>query len=363
MITYDLFCQIQKYKQKLLSASQIGNILSLNEKTVLAWGKRDTYRLRQATHTKSILDPYKDLILQLLERHPYTATQIFQRLREQGYKGGYSILKRFVRKMRPKREKAYLTLSFRPGECAQVDWGSCGFTSVAGTRRRLSVFVMVLCYSRLMYCEFTLRQSAEHFLACHQHAFDFFGGIPESIMVDNLKTAVLKRPPGEPPVFNPRYLEFANHHGFTIKPCGIKMPYQKGRVETGVGYAKKNFLHGLDITSFAPINPAAIIWLATVANVRIHGETHRRPLDAFEAEEKAALQPRPTLPYDIGIIAPTRASNRFRVAFDANRYSVPAEYASQRLILKAYPDQLCIYHNDKLIALHPRSYGHHQDFD
>jgi transposase len=347
MITYNLFCQIQQYHhQEHLSAGQIAGILNLNEKTVLAWAQRTTYRKRQTTKRKSILDPYKELIVQLLERHPYSAAQILQRLREQGYQGGYTILKSFIQIVRPKRQKAFLTLSWRPGECAQVDWGSFGSTSVSGTKRRLSFFVMALCYSRLLYCEFTL----EHFLACHQHAFDFFGGVPAAIMVDNLKAAVLKRPPGEQPVINPRYLDFANHYGFTIRPCGVRKPHEKGAVEAAVGYIKKNFLNGLDISTFAPINPAAMTWLNTVANVRIHGETHHRPVDV-------------PMPYDVGIIRPGRSTNRFRVPFDSNRYSVPAEYASQSLILKAYPDQLCIYHHDNLIALHPRSYGHHLDFE
>ena len=364
MITYNLFCQIQKhYHQDHLSANQIADGLGLNEKTVLAWAKRTTYRQRHAAPRMSLLDPYKNLIAQLLERHPYSAAQILYRLREQGYPGGYSILKSYVRKVRPKRQQAFLTLSWRPGECAQVDWGSFGSIPVSGAKRRLSFFVMVLCYSRLLYCEFTLSQSMEHFLACHQHAFDFFGGVPAELMVDNLKTAVLKRPPGAPPVFNPRYLDFANHYGFTIKPCGVRKPHEKGRVEAAVGYIKKNFLNGLDLSSFAPINPAALTWMNTVANVRLHSETHRRPAEVFQAEEKSALKSLPSLPYDIGTTGPVSSNNRFRISFDSNRYSVPAEYASQNLLLKTYPDQLCVFHQDKLIALHPRSYGCHLDFE
>ena len=106
---------------------------------------------------------------------------------------------------------------------------------------------MVLCYSRMMYVEFTVSQTMEHFLACHQHAFEFFGGIPHKVMVDNLKSAVLKRALGEAPVFNPKYLDFAAHNGFTITPCNVGKGNEKGRVENGVGYVKKNFLAGLAI--------------------------------------------------------------------------------------------------------------------
>jgi transposase len=104
-----------------------------------------------------------------------------------------------------------LTLSFAPGECAQVDWGEYGSVAVGETRRKLSFFVMVRCYSRMTYVEFTLSQKMEQFLACHQHAFEFFGNrVPKNIMVDNLKSAILRRLVGEAPVFNPRYLDFSS---------------------------------------------------------------------------------------------------------------------------------------------------------
>ena len=105
----------------------------------------------------------------------------------------------------------------------------------------------------------------EQFLACHQHAFAFFGNrVPENIMVDNLKSAVLKRLTGEAPVFNPRYLDFSNHFGFTIKACNVRKGNEKGRVENGVGYIKKNLLNGLAIPDFSVINPAAHVWLETL---------------------------------------------------------------------------------------------------
>jgi DNA replication protein DnaC len=97
-------------------------------------------------------------------------------------------------------------------------------------------------------------------------------------MVDNLKSAVLRRLIGEDPVFNPRYLDFSRQAGFTIKPCNVRKGNEKGRVESGVGYVKKNLLNGLEIPDFSALNPAARVWLDTIANVRIHGETHKRPV-------------------------------------------------------------------------------------
>lgn len=176
----------------------------------------------------------------MLEKYPYSAAQVWQRLREQGFEGGYSMVKAYVGMVRPKPQPAFLKLAFAPGECAQVDWGSFGSVPVGQTSRRLSFLVMVLCYSRMMDVEFTVSQTLEHFLACHQHAFEFFGGVPQTVRVDHLKSAVLKRALGEAPVFNPKYADFAKHNGFRIVPCHVGKGNEKGRVENGGGYVKKN---------------------------------------------------------------------------------------------------------------------------
>ena len=345
-----------------LNLTQIARQLALHPQTVRHWLDEPTFRPRRTPVRPSKLDPHKALVRQWLEHYPYSGTQIFQRLRENGFTGGVSIVRDYVRKVRPQKAPAFLTLHFEPGECARVDWGQYGSVNVGNTRRQLSFFVMVLCHSRLMYVEFTVSQTMEHFLGCHLNAFEALGGVPARIMVDNLKSAVLRRLSGEAPVFNPRHVDFARHYGFEIAPCNVGAGHEKGRVEAGVGYVKKNLLAGLEIADFSHLNPSAREWLDTVANVRIHGETRRRPIDLFE-EERELLQPLPATVHDFGNVHPARASNRFRVNFEANRYSVPAEYASQRLTLKAWPDRICIYHHDRLVARHPRSHDRHGDFE
>jgi hypothetical protein len=213
-----------------------------------------------------------------------------------------------------------------------------------------------------MYVEFTVSQTMEHFLACHQHAFEFFGGVPHSVMVDNLKSAVLKRALGEAPVVNPKYADFAKHHGFRIVPCNVGKGNEKGRVENGVGYVKKNFLAGLEIADFSMLAPAATHWLDTVAKVRVHGETRTPPVELWQSE-KPSLHPLPLHPFDIATVSQVRASRQFRITLDTNRYSVPAHLAGQALTLKTYPDRLCLYHHNQLVARHPRSYDRHGDFE
>ena len=363
MIDYHRFCQIKDlHAHQGLHASQIAKALALDPRTVSYWLAQEHFRPRTPRQHPSKLDPFKAQIVRLLERYPYSAAQVFQRLREQGFDGGYSIVKAYVRTVRPRRQPAFLTLAFAPGECAQVDWGAFGSVPVGQTQRRLSFFVMVLCYSRMMYVEFTVSQTMEHFLACHQHAFEFFGGIPHTVMVDNLKSAVLQRPLGEAPVFNPKYLDFARHNGFTITPCNVGKGNEKGRVENGVGYVKKNFLAGLELPDFSALNPAARQWLDTVANVRLHSETRDKPVQAWH-KERPYLSPLPLHPFDSATVSQVRASRQFRIILETNRYSVPAHYAGQALTLKTYPDRLCIYHGDTLIARHTRRYDRFQDVE
>jgi len=197
MIDYATFCKIHSLSQEGLDVHQIARELHLHFKTVARWVNQKTFRRRKATQRTSLLDPYKPTIVRLLQHHPYSATQIFQKIQETGYAGGYSILKEYVRLVRPPSKPAFLMLSFDPGECAQVDWGSAGTIQLGNTRRRLSFFVMVLGYSRMMYVQFTLSETQDQFLSCHEHAFEYFKGVPKRVMIDNLKAGVLSHPAGE----------------------------------------------------------------------------------------------------------------------------------------------------------------------
>jgi transposase len=211
----------------------------LNVKTVRRWRDRP-YAPRAAVARSSKLDPFKGRIVAWLDAHPLTAQQVFRRLCEAGYDGGISIVKEYVHTIRPRPRAAFLTLAFAPGEVAQVDWGEWGSIGVGNTRRRLSFFVMVLAYSRQLYVEFTLSQTMEHFLAAHIHAFEALG-VPQRVMVDNLRSAVLAHVRGEPPQLNPRYLDFARHYGFEVVACNVAKGNEKGRVERAVGLCQRQF--------------------------------------------------------------------------------------------------------------------------
>jgi transposase len=362
VIDYATYCQIRSLRQEQkLRVGQIAQQLQLDKKTVRYWLKHDYHQPRRPQRG-SKLDPHKARIKAWLETHDLSAQQVLQRLQADGVQVGYTIVREYVGLVRPKPIKAFLSLHFAPGECLQVDWGSWGVIPVGATRRRLSFFVAVLCYSRMLYVEFTLGQGQEQFLSCHENAFRFFKGVPARVMVDNCKTAVLSHPLGQPAQFNPRFLDFANHYGFEIRACGVRKAHEKGRVENAVKFIKENLLRGLELPPWAALNPAARHWVETIANVRIHGQTHKTPLELFE-QEKLKLKPMSALPYDVATVRSLPVNSRFRVIFETNRYSVPAHLAGATLVAKIYPDRLAFYHQDQCVAEHPRSYERHRDFE
>jgi transposase len=363
VIDYETFCKIHDcHDRQRLTIVQTARALGLDPRTVAAWAARSRFEPRRSRPRGSVLDPFKPRITRLLDTHPYSAQQIFQRLREEGYGGGITILRDYVRRIRPTKRPVYLKLHFAPGECAQVDWGAYGTVAVGNTRRRLSFFVMVLAFSRQMFVEFTVSQTMEHFLACHEHAFTALGGVPSKIMVDNLKSAVLQRLAGAAPVFNPRYLDFARHHGFAIEACNVARGNEKGRVESGVGYVKKNFLHGLELTDFSIIQAAAQVWLDTIANVRIHGETQQRPIDLLVQERPhlGALNPHP---YDLAHTSTSIASSQFRITLDTNQYSVPSAYAHRRLTSKPGRTGSASTSTTNSSPVTSGAYGRHEDIE
>lgn len=139
-------------------------------------------------------------------------------------------------------------------------------------------------------------------------------------------------------------------------------PEHKGRVENGVKLIKENFLRGLELPPWAALNPAACHWLETIANVRIHRETHQTPLALF-TQEKAKLKPVSVLPYDSALVRSLPVNSRFRVVWETNRYSVPAHWAGTALTAKIYAQRLALYHQDRPVAEHVRSYERHRDFE
>lgn len=361
MISQYQFYEIKMMTDKLkMSAEQISKCMDVSPTTVREWRHREKWEPRKKPKRSCKIDPYKLIIDKALQGFPdYSAQQLFQMILAEGYEGGKTQVKKYVRSVRPKHREAFLELSFPPGQAAQVDWGEWGSVDIKGTKRRLSFFVMTLCWSRMAYVEFTLGQAQEHWHQCHVNAFEYFGGVPQRVIVDNCKTAVI-RWDEKKPVLNSEYAGFAAYHGFEIRPCRVRKPTDKGRVENGVKYVKGNFLKGRKCDPYAALQPDVLDWLADTANVRKHAATNEVPLERFEQKEKALLQPIPLLPYDCCRWETKNVNRFFMITYDTNRYSVPSEYVGETVNVRITPDYVTIYHNSKRIAEHHRSYAKHK---
>lgn len=361
MLSAGEFNRIKQLQSEGLSARQVAERVGRSERSVRSWFKVGRYERAQPVKRGSVLDPFKgEIRMWLHEYEGFTAQQLFQKIQASGYTGGYTTVKDYVRSVRPpKKQEAHGEYDWQPGECAQVDFGNCGMIRVGNELRKVSVFSMVLSWSRMMYLEFILRESMEFFLACHQSAFEFFGAVPKALRPDCAKVAVIGHtpPPQKKPIFNPRYEEFAGFHGATIKPCNPRSGWQKPGVERGIGYIKINFLNGLDLSEYTldRLNREGRNWLEATANVRKHGTTKEKPLARFP-QERAAMLRLPFNPYDCSVIKHPNVDKQARFQFEGNRYSVPPLYHSIRINLHILPDKLLAYYNGKLLAKHKRVY-------
>jgi transposase len=342
-----------------LSRSAVARHLNVHRNTVrdaLASPGGPPKTIPRRAPMPSKLDPFKAHILERLSLHPtLPGTTLFEDLKARGYTGRLAILWEHLKTVRPGAPQAFLRLETEPGEFAQVDWANCGTIQIGNAKRLLSCFVMVLSYSRMIYLEFTLSQCLEDFLQAHVNAFDFFGGVPDKINYDNLKTVVLSRV-GKDIRFHPRFHAFAGFYVFEPIPCNVRAAWEKGKVESGIKYIRSSFLAGRDIHSFAQLQKDAVLWRDAVANVRVHGATRERPIDRFDLE-KTKIHPVNSPEFDTAVHRHVTATRQALVMFETNRYSVPFVLAGKDLTLAATPHQVEIFDPAaKSVATHARCY-------
>jgi transposase len=305
----------------------------------------------------SALDPFKEYIVQRLTDLPeLSAVRLLADLRERGYQHSIAVLRRYVSQVRkPRSRKAYLRVEFDPADQAQVDWGSFGHLRVGSGQRPLSVFSMVLSWSRALFVDFSLDQKMDTFLRMHRRALEFFGGVPRQILYDNLKSVVLHHV-GSTVQFNPQFLAFAGHYLFEPVAAPVRYPEAKGRVESSIKYIRQSFFYGRSFSGIDDVRRQAAAWRDDTANNRLHASTRQRPSDRLIVE-RVRLRALPERPFDTDLVVfPLIVSKDARVRLDTNSYSVPHEYVGRTVQLRADDDTVRVLFEGKEIARHARAW-------
>jgi transposase len=306
--------------------------------------------------TTSSVEPYRERILQL-HRDGVEGTAIRERIREMGFQGSVSAIYRFLHRLNPTEPDVTVRVETAPGEEAQVDFGYAGrmLDPESGRMRKAWAFVMTLSFSRHQYVEFVWDQTVATWLTLHRHAFEYFGGAPKRIKLDNLKAAITKACVDDPQV-QQAYRECAEHYGFLIDPCRPRTPEHKGKVESGVKYVKRNFLGGRKETSSTQANADVLEWCRTTAGQRRHGTTKEQPLTRFTTTERGVLLPLPSSPYDLAIWKVATVARDCYVVFENAYYSVPFRLVAQLVQIRGGCTEVRIYTQDwQLVATHARA--------
>ena len=306
------------------------------------------------TTNSSAIQPYTETVRSFFLQR-LSAQRIYQDLVEQhGFKGSYDSVKRYVRKLRKRLRHFSERLPHLPGREAQVDFGkaTCRI-KIEGTYRRVWLFKMTLSCSKHAYEEFVERQDLETFLRCHERAFAFFGGVPEIVTLDNIKSGVLLASIFEP-ILNQTYLAFATHWHFAANPCMPRRPEHKGVVERDIGYTKHNALDGRTFESMEEGNLFLRHWNRRWARTRIHGTTKCQVWKLFCDLEQPRLRPLADLPFEFFHIAKRKVDVNGLVEIEVRYYGVPPRYVGETVVAHFNQQWVKIFSGEELIITHRR---------
>lgn len=311
----------------------------------------------------SSVETWRPHVVELLDRG-LRPKAIFDRLRLEhaDFAGSYSSVKRLTWTIHRERgvqpADVAIAVETEPGDVAQVDFGYVGhlWDPEAKMVRRAWVFVMVLGYSRHVFAQVVFDQKATTWVRLHIEAFKHFGGVPRTIVPDNLKAAVVRAAFAidDDSELNRTYRELARHYGFQVDPTPPRAPKKKGKVEASVKYVKRNALAGRDGEDITQVSAALARWIVDVAGTRVHGTTGKKPLEAFEQEERARLLPLPTRPYELVLWKQCTVHGDCHVEFDGRLYSVPWRLVRQPVWTRATHASVVVYHDDGVVARHDR---------
>jgi len=360
MIDRKTVFEIHRFKNAGYSARQIAREMRLGRDTVKKYLENPEVTVATKKPKGSKLDTHCEMIDSFLEEYPLIqAPVVLQRLQEKGFDGRITIVRDYLRKQREKALKnrqAFIRFESAPGKQMQIDWGHFDALPYGATKRKLYALAVIESYSRMLYVQFTHSQRQE---VLHQgilNAFRFFGTSPEEIVVDNMLTAVTERW-GRLIRFNDAFPDFLRPFKIVPVACNIRSPQEKGKIERSIQYMRQNFWPARTFADLMDVQNQVNQWRDTVANVRIHQTTGEKPQDRF-----AKVIPRP-LPEGLPDCRETETvlvHKDFAVIFDGNQYTAPPWTVGKHLILKADFNTIALYHLQKQVTAHCRSWERKQ---
>jgi transposase len=351
MLRLEDFMEIQKLHHDGVSVSEISRQLDMDRKTVRKYLKQAP-REYERKPKSWLVDPHRAYLRERWEVGVHNAAKLFGELRKRGYGGCLTQVKKVVRPWRSEgQERAFVRFETAPGEQAQMDWGHFGNWN----GKRLYGFALTLCWSRMRYVEFTQRQDAETLLNCMVHAFEFFGGVTQTVLTDNMKTVVVDRVDGQPR-FRAKMLDFAGYYGFVPRVCRPYRPETKGKIESTIRFIKGNFWPGIEFGSLAELNRQALDWSNEV-NRRVHTTTREIPQVRLAQEGLTPLNGQPA--YDTSYVSHRQVAKDCLFSYRGNRYSVPHVHAGKSVLVREPLDAgtIRVFDKQNLIAEHKTATG------
>ena len=372
-IEVDMYEKIRYlYTQEKKSQREIARLLGISRTTVrkycdgstLPGVRKGTSGRKSYVITDEVLRFIEDCLLEdeseNLKKQRHTARRIYTRLVEElGFTGGESTVRRIVAEIKNKPSKAFVPLSYDPGEAAQIDWGEATIY-LNGERVKVNLFCMRLCFSAGIFVKAYFRQNEESFLDGNVSGFEFFRGVPKKIIFDNAKVAV-KEGFGVHAKPQDRYKTLAAHYAFTTEFCNIASGHEKGLVEGLVGWVRRNHLVPLPrVNSLDELNNFLYEKCKLYYQHQIQGR-HQTVGEMFKMET-TFLTKLPVYKFDTSRSMTVKADQFSTVKFDYNYYSIPIEYAGKSVSVKGYGNDIYIYHRHQQIAHYTRQYVRGETF-
>jgi len=293
---------------------------------------------------------HEERIKKLLAEPNMTTKQIWRLLGEAGHRFSERSLNRYIGQIVPSQPAVTVRLEVDPGTQGQVDFGQVTLT-IDGKRKRLWAFIMTLSYSRHRFVRFVEHQDVATWLDCHIRAFKFFGGVPATVLLDNLKSGVVK-PDLYDPTINRAYGELERFYGFVADPAKVRTPEHKGKVERSVPIVRQQMVAGRTYFDIADANEKALVWLRDEIGMVPHGTTHEAPRIRFERDEKPALKELPVHRFDIPNWKKCTVHPDHHVVFEKSYYSVPTRFVGKEVWVRGGLTMVDIFYNGAQIKTH-----------